>query len=97
MFSLRASAIPLATMHACTIANAETKQKPKCRAPFNVYAANKKSEHASTKSQRHDGYSEGYTLQHVNFQKAGLHPPRTECPSFPAFVQLASMVDLHEP
>ena len=28
LFSLRDSAIPLATMRACTIANAETKQKP---------------------------------------------------------------------
>jgi hypothetical protein len=55
-------------MHACTIANAETKQKPNA-APIQR-SANRKSEHASTKSQRHDGDSEGHALQHVNFQKA---------------------------
>jgi hypothetical protein len=34
------------------------------RAPSSVYAPNKKGEHASTKSQKHNAYDEGHALPH---------------------------------
>jgi hypothetical protein len=34
------------------------------RAPFSMHATNKKSEDASTKSQKYNGYDEGHSLPH---------------------------------
>ena len=62
--SLRALEISEATSQACTTASAETKQKPCYRAPSSVHAPNKKGEHASTKSKKHNGYDEGHALPH---------------------------------
>ena len=62
--TLRALAISDATSQACTTASAETKQKPAIAPRFSVHATNKKAEHASTQSQKHNGYDEGHALPH---------------------------------
>ena len=55
----------------CTPARLPTQKQSRNLMPRPIQrSANRKSEHAFTKSQRHDGDSEGHALQHVNFQKA---------------------------
>jgi len=53
--SLRALAISEATIQALHDTQRRNKTKTCYRAPFSVHAANKKGEHASTKSQKHNG------------------------------------------
>jgi hypothetical protein len=60
----------LATMHACTIANAETKQKPNAAPPQRA-CHEEKGRAASTKSHIHNRYSDGYTLQHDELPEIG--------------------------